>query len=140
MYLDRWRYALPLRLRRLFHPDAAQQELDDELRFHAERLAESYVAQGMLPQDAASAKKLSRIVPILLDRERQRPSRHASASIVVQNLDSKVQELLADAFSRGAEREEMTPPAAVAAARATAGDNGFDIGRLVPTPQSGGGS
>ena len=30
--------------------------------------------------------------------------------------------------------------ASVAAARAAAGDNGFDIGRLVPTPQSGGGS
>src|SRR6476661_3004606 len=53
MYLDRWRYAIPLRLRRLVRPDVARQELDDELRFHAERLAESYVAQGMLPQDAA---------------------------------------------------------------------------------------
>ena len=44
MYLDRWRYAIPLRLRRLIRPDIARQELDDELRFHAERLAESYVA------------------------------------------------------------------------------------------------
>jgi len=40
------------RIRALFRRDAVEAELDDELRFHIDRLAELYVTQGMRPEEA----------------------------------------------------------------------------------------
>jgi putative ABC transport system permease protein len=49
---EHWLYTIPLRLRSLFRPSQADQELDDELRDHLERKAEQYAAQGMTQEEA----------------------------------------------------------------------------------------
>ena len=51
----RWIYKLPLRFRSLFRKDRAEQDLDEELRFHVEKLIEENVAQGMTPEEARYA-------------------------------------------------------------------------------------
>ena len=43
----RWFYNLPLRLRSLFRRNRVEQELNDEFRFHLERLVEENVAKGV---------------------------------------------------------------------------------------------
>src|SRR5438132_14295911 len=47
-----WLYTIPLRLRSLFRWSQADQELDDELRDHLERVTKEYVAKGMAPEEA----------------------------------------------------------------------------------------
>ena len=48
-------YKLPLRCRSLFRRGRVELELNDELRFHLERLTEEYVAKGMTPKEARYA-------------------------------------------------------------------------------------
>jgi putative ABC transport system permease protein len=50
--MARWTYKLPLLLRSLLRKGKAEDELDDELRFHMENLIEEHVTQGMSPKDA----------------------------------------------------------------------------------------
>src|SRR5881396_1080695 len=52
MRLERWIHTVPLRLRSLFRGASADQELDDELRFHVERHVEELVAKGATPERA----------------------------------------------------------------------------------------
>jgi predicted permease len=47
-----WRYAIPMRLRSLFHRKQADQELDDEMRDHIEQRTAEYVARGLPPLGA----------------------------------------------------------------------------------------
>jgi hypothetical protein len=65
-------------------------------REQAVRLA---VAAHMLPRDAATEKKLHRIMLILQERERQRPVRRSPAALVARQADARVAEALADAPS-----------------------------------------
>ena len=51
----RWIYKLPLRVRSLFRKNRAEQELDEELRFHLEKLVEENVAKGMAREEARYA-------------------------------------------------------------------------------------
>jgi len=51
---ERWIYKLPLRLRSLFRRQAADQELDEELRDHIEQKTQQYITQGMSQQEARS--------------------------------------------------------------------------------------
>jgi putative ABC transport system permease protein len=51
----RWAYKLQLRFRSLFRKGALEGELDDELRFHLEKLIEQNVAAGMAPEAARHA-------------------------------------------------------------------------------------
>jgi hypothetical protein len=51
----RWIYKLPLRLRSLFRKTGVERELDDELRFHLEKMIEEKVGQGMTPEEARYA-------------------------------------------------------------------------------------
>src|SRR5208337_2190588 len=53
----RWTYKLPLRLRSLFRKTGVERELDDELRFHLERLIEEKVGRGMTPEEARYAAR-----------------------------------------------------------------------------------
>ena len=55
---ERWVYTLPLRLRSLFHRQAADEELDEELRDHIEQKTRQYVAQGVPPQEARRCARL----------------------------------------------------------------------------------
>src|SRR2546429_8282596 len=55
---EHWLYAIPLRLRSLFHWAQTDQELDDELRDHLERKTEEYVAQGMAREEARRRARL----------------------------------------------------------------------------------
>jgi predicted permease len=55
---ERWVYTLPLRLRSLFHRQAADEELDEELRDHIEQKTRQYVAQGLPPQEARRCARL----------------------------------------------------------------------------------
>ncbi len=55
---ERWIYKLPLRLRSLFRRQAADQELDEELRYHLEQKTQKYIAQGTPPQEARRAALL----------------------------------------------------------------------------------
>jgi putative ABC transport system permease protein len=52
MRLEHWFYTLPLRVRSLFKRQQVEQELDEELRDHLERLVQQHVAQGMSPEQA----------------------------------------------------------------------------------------
>ncbi|HEX5412949.1 MAG TPA: ABC transporter permease [Terriglobia bacterium] len=51
----RWIYKLPLRLRSLFRKQRVEDELNDELRFHLERLIEENIASGMSADQARYA-------------------------------------------------------------------------------------
>lgn len=55
MRLERWLYAVPLRLRSLFRGARVEEELDEELRFHVDRLTDEHVARGMTAADARLA-------------------------------------------------------------------------------------
>src|SRR6185436_10038924 len=48
----RWTRSLRLRLRSLFRGRRVEQELDEELRYHLQRLEDDYVAAGMAASDA----------------------------------------------------------------------------------------
>jgi predicted permease len=51
----RWIYKLPLRLRSLFRKMRVEQDLNEELRFHLEKLIEENVAKGMTAEEARYA-------------------------------------------------------------------------------------
>jgi predicted permease len=51
----RWTRKLRLRLRSLLRRARVEEELDEELRFHLERLTEEHIAAGMAPGDARHA-------------------------------------------------------------------------------------
>ncbi|HEY6467353.1 MAG TPA: permease prefix domain 1-containing protein, partial [Candidatus Acidoferrales bacterium] len=53
--MQRWILAMRMRLRALFHRDAVDGELDEELRYHVERKTEENIASGMSPQEARRA-------------------------------------------------------------------------------------
>jgi hypothetical protein len=55
MRIERWLYALPLRLRTLVRPHIVEQDLDDELRDHLERQTAANRASGMPPNQARRA-------------------------------------------------------------------------------------
>jgi macrolide transport system ATP-binding/permease protein len=58
MRLQRWIYKLPLRIRSLFDRQKADQELDEELRYHVEQKTQQYMAAGMDPHEARRAALL----------------------------------------------------------------------------------
>src|SRR5271170_8013500 len=58
MRLERWIYKLRLRLRSLFDPQKADQDLDDELRDHVEQKMQQYITQGMSREEARRAALL----------------------------------------------------------------------------------
>jgi predicted permease len=51
----RWIYKIPLRVRSLFRKRRVERELDEEMRFHLEKLIEENVAGGMTPEEARYA-------------------------------------------------------------------------------------
>jgi predicted permease len=51
----RWTRKLRLRLRSLLRRARVEEELDEEIRFHLERLTEEHIAAGMAPRDARYA-------------------------------------------------------------------------------------
>jgi hypothetical protein len=55
MRLERWLYTVPLRFRSLFRRAIVEQELDEELRYHIERLTEEHIARGVSPREARLA-------------------------------------------------------------------------------------
>jgi predicted permease len=55
MPIERWIYAVPLRLRSLFRRQRVEQDLDDELQYHIERKIEEFIAKGLTPKQARRA-------------------------------------------------------------------------------------
>jgi predicted permease len=55
---EHWIYMVPLRLRSLFRPVQADQELHDELSDHLERATQEYAAKGMAPEEASRRARL----------------------------------------------------------------------------------
>ena len=55
---EHWIYTIPLRLRSLFRRREADQELDEELRYHVESKTEEHITRGMTPQEARRAAML----------------------------------------------------------------------------------
>lgn len=53
--MTRWVYKLSLRFQSLFHRSRVEMELNDELRFHLEKLTEQNVSKGMAPEEARFA-------------------------------------------------------------------------------------
>jgi predicted permease len=51
----RWLYTVPLRLRSLFRGERVDRELDEELRYHVDRLTEEHIAKGVPPAEARLA-------------------------------------------------------------------------------------
>ena len=46
-------------LRRLFHKEQTEKQLDSELRFHLEQQAAEYIEAGMIPIKPGAARRLS---------------------------------------------------------------------------------
>jgi putative ABC transport system permease protein len=59
MSLHRWLLALRTRLRSLVGSDKADQDLDDELRFHLDQAAAEAEAKGLSPEEARRAARLT---------------------------------------------------------------------------------
>lgn len=55
MPITRWIYSMRMWVRALFGREAADRELDDELRFHVESATEANIAKGMPPAEARRA-------------------------------------------------------------------------------------
>jgi putative ABC transport system permease protein len=53
----RWLYTIPLRLRSIFRRADVERELDEELRYHLDRLTEHHVSEGMTPEAARIAAR-----------------------------------------------------------------------------------
>ena len=56
MGIEHWMYTLPLRLRSLFRRERVEAELDEEMRYHLDRLIEANVAAGMSEEEGASLR------------------------------------------------------------------------------------
>jgi hypothetical protein len=61
----RWATQLRLRLRSLLRPHQVEQELDEELRYHLEHVADDHVARGLSPEEAryAALREMGPIEP-----------------------------------------------------------------------------
>src|SRR5438046_2824084 len=55
MRVERWIYAIPLRLRSLFCRNVVERELHEEFQFHVERHVEMQIAKGVPPEEARFA-------------------------------------------------------------------------------------
>ena len=55
MRVEHWWYTAPLRLKSIFRRRRAEDELDEELRFHLEHRIEEEIARGRSPEDARRA-------------------------------------------------------------------------------------
>jgi predicted permease len=55
MRAEHWWYTLPLRLKSVFRRDRVEQELDEEMQFHLDRLIEEGIASGLPPREARAA-------------------------------------------------------------------------------------
>src|ERR1044072_9525275 len=77
MYLQRWFYTLPLRLRSLLRHAQVDQELDEELQYHLERQIEENLANGM-PADAARYAALRALGGVEQQKERCRDMRRVN--------------------------------------------------------------
>ncbi len=55
MRLEHWFYTIPLRLRSLFRRGKVEQELDNEFRYHLERLIQENIDRGLTPEEARYA-------------------------------------------------------------------------------------
>jgi predicted permease len=53
--VGRWIYTVPLRVRSLFRRSQVERELDEELRFHVDRLVEEHMARGLSSAEARYA-------------------------------------------------------------------------------------
>jgi len=82
----RWFYKLPLRFRSLLRKKCVEQDLNDELRFHLEKLIEGNVAKGMREKEAryAALRELGGLEQI---KEECRDMRR------VNHIDSFIQDL-----------------------------------------------
>jgi predicted permease len=56
--MNKLRRMIVLRLRSLFRRNAAEQDLDDELKFHIEQQTEAYIKVGMTPEEARRRVRL----------------------------------------------------------------------------------
>jgi hypothetical protein len=76
----------------------------------SEQMTRLAVAVALLPQDAATDRKLQRIAQILRDRERQRPALHAPVALLVQSLYAESQdEERKTPFEQAASTERIVP-------------------------------
>jgi putative ABC transport system permease protein len=55
MRIEHWWFTLPLRLRSILRRNRVEQELDEEMQFHIDRLIEQNLANGMTPAEAGTA-------------------------------------------------------------------------------------
>src|SRR5436189_1805800 len=55
--IRRWFHTIPLRLRSLFSRRHVESELDEEIRYHLDRLIQHHITGGMTPDEARQAAK-----------------------------------------------------------------------------------
>src|SRR5215472_16281194 len=83
---EHWWYTLPLRLLSLFRERAADRDLDDEMQYHMERLAEENMARGM-PAAEARLAALRAMDSLTQNKERARETRRVRGiPSIVRNL------------------------------------------------------
>ncbi len=59
MLLSGWLRTFPLRLRSFFRPQAADRDLDDELRYHLDLKTQENIARGMTPHEAQRQARIA---------------------------------------------------------------------------------
>ena len=80
MRLEHWFYKLPLRLRSLFRGARADQELNDEMQYHMDRLAQEHMEKG-LPEQSARLAALRAMDGLEQNKEKCRETRRVSVPL-----------------------------------------------------------
>ena len=74
MRIEHWWFTLPLRLKSILRRNHVEQELDEEMQFHVDRLVEQNLANGTAPAQARAAA-LSAMDGLTQQKERARDTR-----------------------------------------------------------------
>jgi putative ABC transport system permease protein len=80
MRLEHWFYKLPLRLRSLFRAASADQDLNDEMQYHMDRLVQEHMQRG-LSEEAARLAALRAMDGLEQNKEKCRGTRRVSVPL-----------------------------------------------------------
>lgn len=80
MRLEQWFYKLPLRLRSLFRGTRADQDLNDEMQYHMDRLVQQQMEKG-LPEQSARLAALRAMDGLEQNKEKCRETRRVSVAL-----------------------------------------------------------
>jgi putative ABC transport system permease protein len=80
MRMQHWFYKLPLRIRSLFRAGSADQDLNDEMQYHMDRLVQEHMAKG-LPEESARLAAVRAMDGLEQNKEKCRDARSVSVPL-----------------------------------------------------------